>query len=210
MVDARGATCTKAPSNQYSNVPTGKAVCMIWGHLALSRTFPAKIKSYIPRDSHLNSRVFCIFCHCFTSICFHSDFLSQKIHNKNKLHRPLFFTGIPRSIQIFAKVNFLGMQVKIPQLLPVYLLFCASLHYIFFWLNFFVSESILSRYPTTYCFYVRDERDERRLSDDERGIADIVPKRIGWKMYWWNRIFQHEDAGGKNGCHQDKLGKKIR
>ncbi len=40
MVDVQGATCPKTPSNQYSNVWTGHTVCVIWGHLALSRTCP--------------------------------------------------------------------------------------------------------------------------------------------------------------------------
>lgn len=39
MVDVRGATCAKGPSNQYSNFQTGHTVHMIRGH-SLSKTCP--------------------------------------------------------------------------------------------------------------------------------------------------------------------------
>ncbi len=66
----------------------------------------AMIMSFIPRGSNLNSRIFCIFRFCFASLCFHSDFLKQTLHKKNKLHGSPFFTRIPRAVQDLALVRF--------------------------------------------------------------------------------------------------------
>ncbi len=69
--------------------------------------------------------------------------------------------------------------MKIPQLSQVCHFYCACLHNTLFLTINFVSESILSRYSSTHCSTVRDERDERRLLDDEGGIASTVQEGIG-------------------------------
>ncbi len=40
MVDIQGVTCTKAPSNRYSNVQTGHAAHLIWGYYFMFDILP--------------------------------------------------------------------------------------------------------------------------------------------------------------------------
>ena len=76
------------------------------GNAMTARELDVMMTSFIPRGSRLNSRIFCIFRFCFASLCFHSDFLKQILHKKNKLHGSPFFTRIPRAVRDLARVRF--------------------------------------------------------------------------------------------------------
>ena len=50
--------------------------------------------------------VHCIFYYCFASICFHLDFLSRVLHQKNKLQASHFLNHIPSYIKDEATVKY--------------------------------------------------------------------------------------------------------
>ena len=64
------------------------------------------LRDYMVCGQLISASVHRIFYFCFTSLCYHFDFLKQVIHNRNKLRASHFFTHIPIEIQAAATVTY--------------------------------------------------------------------------------------------------------
>jgi hypothetical protein len=64
------------------------------------------VARYLVRGNVCHPRLFVIFCYLFASLCYHTDFLSKKLHPKNKLQASPFFTSIPKNVQGLATIKF--------------------------------------------------------------------------------------------------------
>ena len=54
----------------------------------------------------MNSRAFLIIRYCFAAVCFHFDFLSKKLHAKDRLRSSPFFTCTPKEIREIAVTRY--------------------------------------------------------------------------------------------------------
>ena len=64
------------------------------------------VARYLVGGSVCPPRLFVIFRYLFASLCYNAEFLSKKLHPKNKLHASPFFTSIPKSVQGLAAIKF--------------------------------------------------------------------------------------------------------
>ena len=70
------------------------------------------LKDYMVHGDTVPASVHHIFYFCFASICFHSDFLKEVLHEKNKLRASHFFTHIPVEMKAAATVKYPWNQTE--------------------------------------------------------------------------------------------------
>ena len=70
------------------------------------KTIDELVARYLVGGNVCPPRLFVIFRYLFASLCFHSEFLSKKLHPKNKLQASPFFTSIPKNVQGLATIKF--------------------------------------------------------------------------------------------------------
>ncbi len=85
----------------------------------IEQNLDSLVKEYIPRGHHLKSRIFCIFRYCFASLCYHFDFLRQKLINEISCTVLFSLLEFPGKFKIWLKLDSCGMQQRTHQLLRV-------------------------------------------------------------------------------------------
>ena len=70
------------------------------------KTIDELVARYLVGGNVCPPRLFVIFRYLFASLCYHSEFLSKKLHPKNKLQASPFFTSIPKNVQGLATIKF--------------------------------------------------------------------------------------------------------
>ena len=85
----------------------------------IEQNLDSLVKEYIPRGDRLKSRIFCIFQYCFASLCYHFDFLRQKLINEISCTVLFSLLKFPGKFKIWLKLDSRGMQQSTHQLLQV-------------------------------------------------------------------------------------------
>ena len=88
------------------------------------KTIDELVARYLVGGNVCPPRLFVIFRYLFASLCYHSEFLSKKLHPKNKLQASPFFTSIPKNVQGLQCLSSHGTEPSTHLLSPVCHLMC--------------------------------------------------------------------------------------